>query len=78
MMTITQKKLLGESLVEKGLITAEQLKEAELLARANTEPLRKILTKKGYLSEKDLAAFLSEEFDLPFIEFIGFKVQICS
>lgn len=75
MMTITQKKLLGESLVEKGLITAEQLKEAELLARANTEPLRKILTKKGYLSEKDLAAFLSEEFDLPFIDLANYLIE---
>jgi len=34
-MAIAQKKLLGESLVQKGLITAEQLGQAELEARAS-------------------------------------------
>jgi len=53
-MTITQKKLLGESLVEKGLITEEQLRQAELEAGADAKPLREILTKKGLISEQTL------------------------
>ncbi|MBA7713745.1 Protein-glutamate methylesterase/protein-glutamine glutaminase [subsurface metagenome] len=51
-MTIAQKKLLGESLVEKGLITEEQLRQAELEAKADAKPLRKILTEKGLISEQ--------------------------
>ena len=62
-MAIAQKKLLGESLVEKGLITAEQLREAERQAKANTKPLRDILIKKGLISDEDLTVFLSQEFD---------------
>ena len=51
-MAIAQKKLLGESLVEKGLITEEQLRQAELEAGADAKPLRKILTEKGLISEQ--------------------------
>ncbi len=51
-MAIAQKKLLGESLVEKGIITAEQLRQAELEAETSAKPLRKILTEKGLISEQ--------------------------
>ena len=64
-MAIAQKKLLGESLVQKGLITEEQLRQAELEAGADAKPLRKILPKKGLIGEEDLTAFLSQQFDLP-------------
>ena len=74
-MTIAQKKMLGESLAEKGLITAEQLKQAELEAKADAKPLRKILAKKGLISEEDLAAFLSQEFDLPFIDLTNYLIE---
>jgi CheY-like chemotaxis protein len=53
-MAIAQKKLLGESLVEKGLITAEQLQQAELEAKADAKPLRETFTKKGLISEQTL------------------------
>ena len=42
MMITAQKQLFGESLVQKGLITAEQLKEAQLEAKASAYPLRTI------------------------------------
>jgi len=74
-MAIAQKKLLGESLVEKGLITAEQLIQAELEARADVKPLRKILTKKGLISEEDLTAFLSQEFDLPLVDLTNYLID---
>ncbi len=51
-MAIAQKKLLGESLVQKGLITAEQLRQAELEAKTSAKPLWKILTEKGLISEQ--------------------------
>ncbi len=74
-MAIAQKKMLGVSLTEKGLITAEQLREAELQAKADAKPLREILIKKGLISEEDLAAFLSHEFDLPFIDLANYLIE---
>ncbi len=75
MMITAQKQLLGESLVQKGLITAEQLKEAQLEAKGSAKPLRKILTKKGLISEEDLAAFLSQQFNLPFIDLANYLID---
>ena len=74
-MTITQKKMLGEALVEKGLITDEDLRQAKLEAKADSKPLRKILTKKGLISEEDLTAFISQEFDLPFIDLANYLIE---
>jgi type IV pilus assembly protein PilB len=74
-MVTAQKRLLGESLVEKGLITAEQLREAELKAKADAKPLRNILTKKGLISDEDLTVFLSHEFDLPFIDLTNYLIE---
>ncbi len=74
-MAIAQKKMLGESLVELGLITAEQLRQAELEAKADAETLQKILTKKGLISEEDLTAFLSQEFDLPSIDLANYLIE---
>jgi len=74
-MAIAQKKLLGDSLVEKGVITAEQLSQAELEAKADAEPLRKILTKKGLISEEDLTAFLSQQFNVPFVDLANYLID---
>ncbi len=67
--------MLGESLVEKGLLTDEQLRQAELRAKADGEPLRKALVKKGLISEEDLAEFLSQELDLPFIDLTNYLIE---
>jgi len=72
---IAQKKLLGESLVEKGLLTAEQLWQAELEARASTKPLRNVLIEKSLISEEDLTAFLSRQFDLPLVDLTHYLID---
>jgi len=74
-MTVAQKKLLGESLVEKGLITEEQLRQAEFEAKSSAKSLRKILTKKGLISEEDLTAFLSQEFNLPLVDLTNYLIE---
>ncbi len=74
-MAIAQKKTLGESLLEKGLITEEQLRQAEIEAKASSKPLRKILTEKGLISEEDLTAFLSQEFDLPLVDLTNYLIE---
>ncbi len=66
---------LGQSLVEKGLITTERLRQAELEAKANAKPLRKIIVKKGLISEEDLTAFLSQQFDLPLVDLTNYLIE---
>lgn len=74
-MITTHKKLLGESLLEKGLLTAEQLNQAKVCSKAEGESLRKIIIKKGLISEKDLASFLSDEYDLPVIDLDDYLIE---
>ncbi|MDP3731688.1 MAG: ATPase, T2SS/T4P/T4SS family [Candidatus Omnitrophota bacterium] len=62
------KKSLGESLVEEGIITHEQLKQAEVEEKRLGLRLRKVLVKMGYICEEDLVEFLSAKFGLPRIE----------
>lgn len=60
----SQKKL-GEILMERGLITSEQLKEALDEQRKTNEFLGKILLRKNQIKEKDLLEALSEQFNIP-------------
>ena len=74
-MAIAQKKLFGESLVEKGLITEEQLRHAELEARASAKSMRRIIIETGLISEEDLTAFLSQQFDLPVVDLSNYLID---
>jgi type IV pilus assembly protein PilB len=61
-----QKKVirLGEILLEKGLISAEQLKESLAEQKNSKEYLGKLLLRKKLINEKDLLTILSEQFGL--------------
>ena len=74
-MVNTQKKLFSEILVEKGLITAEQLRQAELERKASPKSLRKIFTEKGLINEEDIIAFLSQQYNLPFIDLANYLID---
>lgn len=63
-----EKKLLGEILIEKGLLTAEQLAKALEEQSATKELLGAIIVRKGFVKQKDLLAALSERFNLPLVE----------
>ncbi len=52
---VMQKKSLGESLVEKGVITEEQLKNAREVQKSAPGDLGNIIQDLGYASEKDIA-----------------------
>ncbi len=69
------KKSLGESLVEKGIISVEQLKEAEGQARKKGGSLQQALVKKGLISEEDLAVFLSQLLGLPHIDLTNYLID---
>lgn len=56
---------IGELLVQKGIITPEQLQEALKLQQQSGERLGRILIEKGWLTEDQLADVLSEKFNIP-------------
>ena len=63
-----QKTSLGESLVEEGILTADQLKKAQAEEKQSGQRLRKVLVKMGFIAEEDLVAFLSTKLAIPHIE----------
>jgi hypothetical protein len=60
------RKLLGELMVEKGLITSGQLRDALAEQRRSQEKLGRILVDMGYVSELEMFRAVSEQFGLPF------------
>lgn len=58
---------MGEILINKGLITGEQLTEALDEQRKTNEFLGKIFLKKNQLKEKDLLEAISEQFNIPYV-----------
>ena len=70
-----EKKSLGESLVEGGLITGEQLKQAQQEEKRQGLRLRKVLVKMGLIAEEDLVAFLSNKLGLPRIELNNYLID---
>jgi type IV pilus assembly protein PilB len=64
---ITKKKL-GEILVNEGLITNEQIHEGLSEQQKNGGLLGENLIKLGYVTEFDIAAAMSTQFNLPYID----------
>jgi len=69
------KKSLGESLVEEGIITAEQLKQAQAEEKRQGLRLRQVLVKLGFIDEDDLVSFLSSKLGLPKIELENYLID---
>ena len=63
-----QKKSLGESLVEKGVITEEQLKNAREVQKSAPGDLGNIIQDLGYASEKDIAKVRASVLGLQFAD----------
>ena len=70
-----QKKALGESLVEEGIITAEQLKQVKTEEKRSGLRLRKALVKAGLITEEDLVMFLSGKLGIPRIELGSYLID---
>jgi general secretion pathway protein E len=62
---IIKRKLIGQILIEKGLVNEEELRTALNVQKSTREKLGRILVDLGYLSEKDLLAALSEQLNIP-------------
>lgn len=70
-----QKKTLGESLVEDGIITEEQLKKAQEEEKHTGQRLRNVLIKMGLIAEEDLVSFLSDKLGVPRIELGNYLID---
>ncbi|MDP3791428.1 MAG: type II secretion system ATPase GspE [Candidatus Omnitrophota bacterium] len=70
-----EKKSLGESLVEEGIITAGQLKKAQEEEARKGERLVKALVRLGFIAEDDLVMFLSNKLNVPRIELNNYLID---
>ncbi len=70
--TSRKKKLLGEVLVESGLITQDQLREAIALQRQSKERLGRVLLGMGIATEKDIAMAIAKQLGLEFVDLDDF------
>ncbi len=66
---------LGEMLLERGLITPEQLEKALLKQREQGGKLSDILVKEGLVKEEDMAVVLSLQLNVPLIDLKRHVVQ---
>jgi len=62
------RKLLGQTLVEKGLITEAQLAEAIAASRSNNVRLGDVLTNRGWATEPDIAQIVAAQLSLPYLD----------
>ncbi len=61
-------------LVQRGVLTAEQLAEARDVQCRTGEPLEEILVRLGYLTAADVARWLAEAYGLPFFDLTGIAI----
>ncbi len=68
--TITNKLQLGEILLEKGIITAEQIEQAisQQNSSGHQKLLGELLVEKGYCTENDIACALAEAYSVPYAQ----------
>src|SRR5512136_494478 len=61
------RKRLGEILMEKNLLQADELEKSLALQRERREKLGRILVDLGFLSTRDVLATLSEQLEIPLV-----------
>lgn len=69
------RKSFGESLVEEGIISLDQLIQARTEEKRSGKSLRTVLVKMGILNEEDIVSFLSDKFGLLRIELANYLID---
>lgn len=67
-MSESKRKKVGEYLLEAGLVTEDQLKEALRRQRQTKEPLGQILARAGFVDEGDVCRVLHQQLGLPIVD----------
>ena len=70
-----KRKKLGEYLLEAGLVTEQQLKEALRRQRQTKEPLGHILSRTGMVSEADICHVLHTQLGLPIVDLQAVAIE---
>lgn len=70
-----KRKKLGEYLIEAGLVTEQQLKEALRRQRQTREPLGHILAKSGMVTEGDVCRVLHDQLGLPVVDLAAVAIE---
>jgi len=63
-----QRKMIGQMLVEKGLISAQQLDEALDAQKQTTERIGQVLVDLGHIEVGPLYETLSEQMNVPYVD----------
>jgi type IV pilus assembly protein PilB len=66
---------IGELLVQKNLISPDQLKKAQDEARQKGERIGHQITKLGYLEESELTDFVAQQYGVPSIDLADFEID---
>ena len=64
----TEKKLFGQMLVERGLLSEEDLKSALALQKERKDRIGRILIDLGYVAERDVLNVLSDQLQVPLFQ----------
>jgi type IV pilus assembly protein PilB len=68
--------LLGELLLQKKLITQDQLDEALAEAKRSNRMLGDVLLQRGVVKEKDMVLVLSEQLNIPFFDLRKYNIDM--
>lgn len=69
------KRSLGETLVEEGIITREQLAQAQEEEKRSGQHLRKVVVRMGLIEENDLVELLADKLNVPRIELENYLID---
>lgn len=75
-MATKQKVRIGDLLVQKGVITEEQLQQALIKQRSSGLRLGRTLINLGFIQEDDFLLFLSEQLGLPFVDLRRYRFDM--
>jgi len=70
-----ERKLIGEYLLEKGVITEAQLKEAVKETERTNRKIGEILVRQGFAKEEDIACALSEQLGFTFVDLSAYQIE---
>jgi len=70
-----QHRLIGELLVEKGLITKEQLNQALTIQKQKGGLIGEILVALGYVKETDIALALTSQYGFPYLPLDSYEID---
>jgi len=72
---VEERKLIGEYLLEKGIITEAQLKEALKEVERTNRKTGEILVRCGFAKEEDIARALSEQLGFTFVDLSTYQIE---